>query len=211
MKLPSALGAESAKKPIPRQPGYRRTHLQLIATLSGPSKRSDDVVVNFECLTCEMVFDCDVGSVDVDYDSSRPRFANKIVCPRCGERSLDEVLLTELGQDQLTQATLDLDNGAGEIDRYVHYAECQGCDTWLPVNEMGLCDECSGKLDRDLIRQRDWDYSIAAFGLDNAQREELRKQVISKHGARNELISTSSPTRKEPTRPGKKHKRKKRR
>jgi len=169
------------------------------------------VIVNFECITCKLVFDCDVGSVDIDPDTYRPRFANKIVCPRCGERSLDDVFLTELGQSQLTQATLDLEDGGAEIDLCVHYAECQGCDTWLPVNDLGLCDECSGKLDRDLIRQRDWDYSVAAFGLDAAQREELRNQVVAIHGARNELISTSSPAKKRRRRRGKKNKRKKRR
>ena len=31
-----------------------------------------------------------------------------IICPRCGERTMDEVLLTELGQSQMTEATWDL-------------------------------------------------------------------------------------------------------
>jgi hypothetical protein len=38
----------------------------------------------------------------------RPIFEKDIVCPRCGKRSIDEVLLTELGQSQMTEATWNL-------------------------------------------------------------------------------------------------------
>ena len=61
--------------------------------------------INFKCTKCKRVFDCDVGAVSVDMKTSRPRFTNKILCPRCGERTIDGVLLTELGQSQLTEAT----------------------------------------------------------------------------------------------------------
>ena len=40
---------------------------------------------------------------------------------------------------------------------------CVGCDLPFPVNDLGLCDECFAKLERDLIRARDWDYSATAF------------------------------------------------
>jgi hypothetical protein len=33
-------------------------------------------------------------------------------------------------------------------------AECQGCDAYTRVNDLGLCEDCDAKLDRDLIRQR---------------------------------------------------------
>jgi len=33
-------------------------------------------------------------------------------------------------------------------------ATCQGCDTFAPVDDLGLCEECAAKLDRDMIRQR---------------------------------------------------------
>ncbi len=36
---------------------------------------------------------------------------------------------------------------------------CVGCDLPFPVNDLGLCDTCFAKLERDLIRARDWDYS----------------------------------------------------
>ena len=62
--------------------------------------------INFECKNCGHVFDCDVGEVTLPDNSDRPCFEKKIICPTCGERLMDEVFLTELGQSQLTQATL---------------------------------------------------------------------------------------------------------
>jgi len=118
--------------------------------------------INFECKKCHRIFDCDVGSVTVAENSDRPRFEKKILCPTCGELTMDEVLLTELGQSQLTEATLDCDlddivtseddelNGFGFSE-----GECHGCDLFTRLNDLGLCEECAGKLERDLIRQRD--------------------------------------------------------
>ena len=75
-------------------------------------------------------------------------------------------------------------------------AECQGCDAFAPVDDLGLCGECSAKLDRDMIRQRDWDYSATAFGVLPEKYEELRKETIRKYGAGFELIvpGTASTT-----------------
>lgn len=67
--------------------------------------------------------------------------------------------------------------------------ECQGCDTFGEVNDFGFCDECASKLDRDLIRERDWDYSALAFGVPTEKREDLRKEIISKYGKQLELIA----------------------
>jgi hypothetical protein len=36
--------------------------------------------------------------------------------------------------------------------------QCQACEMWGRVNDLGLCEECDGKIQRDLIRARDWDY-----------------------------------------------------
>ena len=52
-----------------------------------------------------------------------------------------------------------------------------------------LCEECAGKLERDLIRQREWDYSASAFGLPPEAREELRRRVIAEFGDALELIA----------------------
>jgi hypothetical protein len=71
----------------------------------------------------------------------------------------------------------------------LHEAECQGCDIFTRVNDVGLCEECAPKLDRDLIRQRDWDYSVTAYMVPPEQREELRKKVIQEYGKDLELIA----------------------
>ena len=69
--------------------------------------------------------------------------------------------------------------------------QCQACDMWGPVDDMMLCETCAAKLERDLIRQRDWDYSATAFGLSPEAREELRRQVIKQFGKALELIAPS--------------------
>jgi hypothetical protein len=58
----------------------------------------------------------------------------------------------------------------------------------FPVNDLGLCDACFTKLERDLIRSRDWDYSVTAFATDPDQLEALRQSVISDYGEVYELI-----------------------
>ena len=119
--------------------------------------------INFECKKCGRIFNCDVGTVTFAEDSERPVFERNILCPNCGPRSMDGVYLTELGQSQLTEGTLDFEGD----DLFDHFEwECQGCGLFLPIDNVGLCGQCAAKLDRDLIRQRDWDYSTAAFGVD---------------------------------------------
>jgi hypothetical protein len=63
--------------------------------------------INFECKVCKREFDCDVGQIGINDQTMRPVFEKPIICPRCGERTMDEVLLTELGQSQMTEATWD--------------------------------------------------------------------------------------------------------
>jgi hypothetical protein len=75
-------------------------------------------------------------------------------------------------------------------------AECQGCDMWAPVDDMGLCDDCAGKLERDMIRKREWAYSALAFGCPSDKLEDLRTDVIKAHGKKLELIAEDKPTRK---------------
>ena len=65
---------------------------------------------------------------------------------------------------------------------------CVGCDLPLPVNDLGLCDECFMKLERDLIRAQNWDYSATAFMTAPNQREALRESIIRDYGADFELI-----------------------
>jgi hypothetical protein len=60
---------------------------------------------------------------------------------------------------------------------------CTGCDLFRPVNDLSLCDECFAKLERDLIRSRDWEYSATALMVADDQLEALRERVIRDYGA----------------------------
>jgi len=64
--------------------------------------------INFECKKCRNEFDCDVGKIGVDKSHMRPKFEKDILCPKCGKLTMDEVFLTELGQSQMTEATMGL-------------------------------------------------------------------------------------------------------
>lgn len=71
----------------------------------------------------------------------------------------------------------------------MYESECPGCDSFLPVGDMGLCAACSAMCERDILRMRDWEYSTFSYGLTADQRETLRTEVVQKHGERNELLS----------------------
>jgi len=53
------------------------------------------MVINFECKGCKKEFDCDMGKIGINEQTWRPDFERPIICPRCGERTMDEVFLTE--------------------------------------------------------------------------------------------------------------------
>jgi len=74
--------------------------------------------------------------------------------------------------------------------------QCQACEMWGRVNDLMLCEECDAKIQRDLIRARNWDYVAAAFGLDDRGRERLRDEVIRQYGAENELIMDQKPKKR---------------
>jgi hypothetical protein len=78
-----------------------------------------------------------------------------------------------------------------DVDDASPWAECAGCDNFAEVDGCGLCGECAKRLDRDLIRERDWEYSISAYGVPHHRREALRDEVIRHHGAALELIGPS--------------------
>ena len=89
--------------------------------------------------------------------------------------------------------------------------ECVGCDIYTRVNDLGLCTTCDAKLDRDMIRERDWERSASAWLLPSDKREALREDVISKHGPDLELIAPKKPRRPGSNRTEPKKKRKKKR
>jgi hypothetical protein len=66
------------------------------------------MIINFECKGCKRQFDCDVGKIGMSEATLRPDFEKPIMCPRCGERTMDNTFLTDLGQSQMTDATMVL-------------------------------------------------------------------------------------------------------
>jgi hypothetical protein len=84
--------------------------------------------------------------------------------------------------------------------------ECKGCDWFGRLNDLGLCQDCAGKLERDLIRQRDWDYSVTAYGVPSSKREELRNQVVAQYGEKLELLAPKNDEKKGKSRNRKKRK-----
>ncbi len=71
--------------------------------------------------------------------------------------------------------------------------QCLGCDTWGRVDDLGLCEKCGAKFERDMLRLRNWDYSATAFGLPPAACEEARRQVIAEFGQALELVTEEVP------------------
>ena len=94
------------------------------------------MVLSFECKICHHAFNCDVGSISLLEDSDRPAFEKGLFCPTCGEVTIDDVRLTELGQSQLIAAAMDSDNGFWDFNEGL----CQGCDLYLPLNDLNLCE-----------------------------------------------------------------------
>jgi rubredoxin len=64
--------------------------------------------INFKCKKCKKEFDCEMGKIGINTSTMRPEFEKDIICPRCGKLRIKDVLLTEIGQSQMTEATFDL-------------------------------------------------------------------------------------------------------
>ncbi len=74
--------------------------------------------------------------------------------------------------------------------------ECASCEMFRPLDDLGLCLACAAMLERDLIRQRDWEYAASAAFLADEDREALRQQIIAKYGEGLELIEPSGATKR---------------
>ncbi len=100
---------------------------------------------------------------------------------------------------------------AEETDEWAE-GQCQACEAFGAVYDLQLCASCSERLERDLIRNRDWDYSCLAFGLSTEQREALRREVIREHGPSLELLARDEgDARRQSQSHGNRRKRRKRR
>jgi hypothetical protein len=90
----------------------------------------------------------------------------------------------------------DFDPTEEEIDFGPWEGFCQACEEQERVNDIGLCESCAGKLERDLIRRGDWEYTVLASGVDQTAREALRREVIRTYGKQYELIMAPKRTPK---------------
>ena len=91
---------------------------------------------------------------------------------------------------EFDDVSLDDDKAFG-----VYEGICAGCDQMSLVGDLGLCEECGAKLERDLLRNRDWVHSVTAFSLTNEQRELMRRQVVKEYGRDFELIAVAKDGR----------------
>lgn len=66
--------------------------------------------------------------------------------------------------------------------------KCQACDEYTEVDGNMLCQECAAQLERDMIRSREWSYSVNAWAMSEGEREKLRESIIEKYGEGYELI-----------------------
>jgi hypothetical protein len=71
---------------------------------------------------------------------------------------------------------------------------CIGCELPAPVNDLGLCEPCQAKVERDLVRARAWDHTSLALGVDMAEREALRLQIMREYGKEYELLTPPTHT-----------------
>jgi len=62
------------------------------------------MIVNFKCGACKQVYDFEVGNPSMN-KNYKLVFENKPICPKC--KAIDNVLLTERGQGQMTDWHLD--------------------------------------------------------------------------------------------------------
>ena len=131
--------------------------------------------VNFECAFTEL----EMLGVPIDPDYK--------------ERVLESVAAQEAAKRQKRAR-----ERARRADVWLEYAddetaleragECVSCDMFRPLEDLGLCPGCAAMLERDLIRQRDWEYSGTAFLLSDEAREELRRKIVAEYGEGLELI-----------------------
>ncbi|WP_456364202.1 hypothetical protein [Priestia aryabhattai] len=75
------------------------------------------------------------------------------------------------------------------MNEYQYEAECHGCYSTKKVNHIPLCASCNNKLERDLVRQRNYEYSDLTAQLSSSEdKEKVRKDVINQYGEKLELV-----------------------
>ena len=165
--------------------------------------------------TCQFKYDrvdwmrdlTDIEDLTYGYDSdlTEEMFANrdKIGIWYSGKK---EYYVSE--QDYAAAMVDEEINESDDFAEDEYEGQCQSCEEYGPIDDMSLCNDCAVKLERDLIRQRDFENSSSAFGLTNELCEKLRNDVIKKYGKELELIA---PSRKKKKRRNKSKRRRKKR
>jgi len=75
------------------------------------------------------------------------------------------------------------------MSEFLYEAECHGCFTIKKVNHIPFCESCNSKFERDLVRQGNYDFSeLTAHLSSKEEKEKVRKDIISKYGAKLELV-----------------------
>ena len=110
---------------------------------------------------------------------------------------------------------MDTESDHDDDEFGLYQAECQGCDSFASVDDIGLCSACAGKFERDMIRERQWAYSALAFGVPSDRLEQLRQLITDQHGETLELIAPTGTKRStknhaNPALPGERNGRRKR-
>lgn len=76
------------------------------------------------------------------------------------------------------------------MSEFQYEGECHGCFMIKKVNHIPFCESCNSKMERDLVRQRSYDYSELTAHLSSKEAKEIvRKNIVSKYGSDLELIS----------------------
>ncbi|MGF9891643.1 hypothetical protein ABEX78_23575 [Priestia megaterium] len=75
------------------------------------------------------------------------------------------------------------------MSEFQYEAKCHGCFKIEKVNHIPFCKSCNSKFERDLVRQGNYEFSELTAHLSSKEaKENVRKDIISKHGAKLELV-----------------------
>ncbi|WP_341285801.1 hypothetical protein [Priestia megaterium] len=75
------------------------------------------------------------------------------------------------------------------MSEFQYEGECHGCFMIKKVNHIPFCESCNSKMERDLVRQRSYDYSELTVHLSSKEaKENVRKNIIFKYGPKLEIV-----------------------
>ncbi len=131
--------------------------------------------VDFECALTEL----EMLGVPIDPDY-KERVLQSVVAQTAAKRQ-------KRAREQARRADVWLEYADDEA-ALERAGACVSCDMFRPLDDLGLCPVCAAMLERDLIRQRDWEYAASTAFLSDEVREALRRKVVAEYGEGLELI-----------------------